>query len=98
MYDAFSGNWILDIANVTYQSRAMMDSNGDMLLYYLNGRNNWLALWNSTKAIPAPGTSSASAWNWRPPVGAVLDGNAGIEWNVTIPDVPGGTGFHWACF
>ena len=94
MYDAFSGTWILDIANTTQQGRAIMDPSGDMIFYRLSGATDTITMWNSTKAIPPPGTSSASAWNWRPPIGAVLDGNEGIEWSVTIPDVPGSP-FGW---
>jgi len=28
------------------------------------------------------------AWYWRPPYGAVLDWNLGIQWNTTIPKLP----------
>jgi hypothetical protein len=89
MYDAFTGDWILDIANAT-RGTIVMSPVGDMLVYILNGQNNWLTMWNSS-AIPAMlgGPTGTEAWQWRPPVGKTLDWKDGIEWNVTVPDVPG---------
>jgi len=89
MYDAFTGEWILDIANAT-MGNIVMSPVGDMLVYVLNGNQNWLAMWNSS-AIPAMlgGPTGTAAWQWRPPVGKTLDWKDGIEWNVTVPDVPG---------
>jgi hypothetical protein len=89
MYDAFTGEWILDIANAT-RGTIVMSPVGDMLVYILNGNQNWLAMWNSS-AIPAMlgGPTGTEAWQWRPPVGSTLDWNDGIQWNVTVPDVPG---------
>jgi len=106
MYDAFTGNWILNIENASYLSLwpntiseipIMLSPQGDIIAYALDGTNNWLAMWNSSKAIPTPtdyGTAIYGAgtgeWCWRPPMGATLDWNAGIQWNVTIPHVPEG--------
>jgi len=45
-------------------------------------------MWNSTKAIMAY-SGGSPPWSWRPNGGARIDWNLGIEWNVTVPDVPG---------
>jgi hypothetical protein len=93
MYDAFTGNLILTMENGTSTSRNgfAFSEKGDLLLYILNGRNNWLAMWNSSKAIPTAAPSGTSFWQWRPDRfrGTPLDWRDGIEWNVTVPDVPG---------
>jgi hypothetical protein len=89
MYDAYSGEQILTLANATY-GKFVMSPNGDMLVYILNGARNWLAMWNSSliKGM-LDGTSGTLAWQWRPRGGSQLDWNTGIQWNVTVPDVPG---------
>ena len=95
MYDAFTGNWILDIENITagavgrFGPTVVYSSLGEMLVYMLDGTNNRLAMWNSTKCIGFAGTSSTEAWQWRPPLGATLDFEKGWQWNVAVPDVPG---------
>jgi len=91
MYDAFTGEWILDIANAT-GGEIVMSPAGDMLVYVLNGANNWLAMWNSSsipQMLPGPLGSGTAGWQWRPPAGATLDWKDGIQWNVTVPDVAG---------
>ena len=89
MYDAFTGNWILDIVNASTPSArdtTMMVSSprGDLLMYVLDGRNSWLALWNSSKIIA--NLNPYDPWSWRPPAGASLSWSDGIEWNVTTPE------------
>ena len=98
MYDAYTGNWILNLVNAS-SGTITFGSDGSILVYMLNGAQNWLAMWNSSKAIPPPsktvpptstgGWAGTGEWLWRPPMGATLDWNAGIQWNVTVPDVPG---------
>jgi outer membrane protein assembly factor BamB len=88
MYDAFTGEQLLTFYN-TQNPTFTMSGNGDLIGYVLNGMGNWLCKWNSSKAIPTVGTSGPNAWSWSPPKGASLDWSAGIEWNVTVPDVPG---------
>jgi hypothetical protein len=91
MYDAFTGNLILDIANAT-GGNVVMSPMGDMLVYVLNGANNWLAMWNSSsfpQMLAGPLGSGTAGWQWRPPEGATLDWKDGIQWNVSIPAVPG---------
>jgi outer membrane protein assembly factor BamB len=93
LYDAFTGNPILSLANATTTSRRgyIFSKNGDLLLYMLDGSKNWLAMWNSSKAIPPPATTGTNSWQWRPDNyrGQTLDWRKGIQWNVTVPDVPG---------
>jgi hypothetical protein len=93
MYDAFSGHLILTLGNASTGTNVFA-SDGSLLVYILNGASNWIALWNSSKAIPPQGPSSSDAWQWRPDNVAnwgakILDWNKGIEWNVTVPDVTG---------
>jgi outer membrane protein assembly factor BamB len=94
LYDARTGNWILSLVNGT-TGRTMTGPNGEILVYILNGARNWLALWNSTKAIPTAFTVGSGAWQWRPGLGGrqtILDWRNGIQWNKTVPDVPGKPG------
>jgi outer membrane protein assembly factor BamB len=95
LYDAFTGNWILDIANAS-EGVIVMSPKGEMLVYVLDGVSDTFIMWNSSKNIPPPSqtnppTSFAGEadWMWRPLLGATLDWKDGIEWNVTIPDVFG---------
>ena len=89
MYDAFTGNWILDVANAS-SGTVVMSPNGDLLVYILNGQNNWLAMWNASRLEGMLGGETGTAgWQWRPPAGATLDWKTGIQWNLTVPDVPG---------
>jgi outer membrane protein assembly factor BamB len=89
MYDAFTGNLILTLKNAQ-TGKMTFGPDGSILVYILNSANNWLAMWNSSKvAGMLLGTTGTNAWQWRPPQGATLDWRTGIQYNVTIPDVPG---------
>jgi hypothetical protein len=93
MYDAVSGNWILNLVNASSGTVAY-SQNGDVLVYVLNAAQGWLAMWNSSQAISygyslTPQFSSNGYWMWRPPLGATLDWRKGIQWNTTIPSAPG---------
>ena len=96
MYDALTGDWILDLANASaivmadFGARVMYSPTGDMLVYMLDGAKNQLSLWNSSW-IPKmlAGDSGPAVWEWRPPLGATLDWQTGIQWTKTVPDVPG---------
>ena len=103
MYDAYTGNWILNIANVPYGALVantlselpyMLDSQGDLIVYALDDAAGTLTMWNSSLAIPTPAAQGTAIWSfgtgewcYRPPQGATLDWNSGIQWNVTIPPV-----------
>jgi outer membrane protein assembly factor BamB len=89
MYDAFTGQQILTLKNAQ-TGKITTGPDGSILVYILNGQNNWLAMWNSSRVSGMLlGTTGTNAWQWRPPQGATLDWRTGIQWNVTIPDVPG---------
>lgn len=83
MYDAFTGDWILDVLNVP-SGTMIYGENGEILIYTLSGTTNQLTLWNSSKALEA---TMSGDWYYRP-VGPV-NGTKGYEWNVTVPDMPG---------
>ncbi|MEJ5326975.1 MAG: PQQ-binding-like beta-propeller repeat protein [Candidatus Bathyarchaeia archaeon] len=84
MYDAFTGDWLLDIANVS-SGTMLYGPSGEFLIYRLDGATNTLTLWNSSKVLES---SMSAVWYFRP-VGPVIDGNKGYEWNITVPDMPG---------
>ena len=92
MYDAFTGDWILNIANATavgkFAASIVYSPAGDMISYFLG--SNWLAMWNSSKISGwLQGSTGPDVWSWRPPQGKTLDWQTGIQWNVTVPGVPG---------
>jgi hypothetical protein len=45
-------------------------------------------MWNSTKAVPMS-TTIPGYRTWRPVTGSTTDWRNGIQWNVTVPTVPG---------
>jgi outer membrane protein assembly factor BamB len=86
MFDAFSGQHILTITNVSRGGTPTFSEDGSILVYLLDGRNSWLALWNSSKCIGSAGETGTAGWQWRPGEReSVLDWKRGIEWNVTVP-------------
>jgi len=99
MYDANTGQLILTIENspigFIQPPNKVQGPSGEILVYVLDATGNWLAMWNSTKAVGSymwdptnPTGSYAEAWTWRPPVGATIDFYEGIQWNVTTPPIP----------
>ena len=87
VYNPYTGRWIFGYNNayatnqwVWWPDAAMSTSDGTICVYMLDGSNNWLAMWNSTKAF------TANRINWRDPTPKYYDWMKGIEWNVTIPD------------
>jgi outer membrane protein assembly factor BamB len=104
MYDAYTGNWILDLANASTPSSGPGGSaapiygpNGEMLVYLMGGMSphRWLAMWNSTAVTrmmtAAYGVPIAQEWSWSPPQGATLNWPTGIQWNVTLATAAGNT-------
>jgi outer membrane protein assembly factor BamB len=90
MYDAWTGNWILDIANVP-QGTIYYGPSGEIIVYSIDPVTNMLSMWNSTRCIAPPSVAAAgtSAWTWRPPMGATLDGTVGVQWTVPASTTPG---------
>jgi hypothetical protein len=94
MYDANTGEKILQVANATTGGITVEGPNGEILDYVVG--TNWIAMWNSTQCIgtfgrytpPIP-LFSSNNWVWSPPIGAVLNWNTGVQWNVTVQTYPG---------
>jgi hypothetical protein len=95
MYDANTGNLILQIKNadITDSSVTVEGPSGELLDYLIG--NGWIAMWNSSKCIgtlgnytvPIP-TFATNYWVWSTPDGAVLKWNDGVQWNVTVQTAP----------
>ena len=87
MYDAMTGEWILDIANAS-AGTLVRGTNGEILSYTSAG--GLLNLWNISKCIEVGSTkhniytSYSAAEIWRPPKGVTLDWNDGYEWSVPL--------------
>ncbi len=98
MYDANTGNLILQMTNAlnpTQDSQVTVEGPNGELLDYIMG-TGWLALWNSTVCIGTYGDYtppiplfSSNFWVWSPPIGANLNWEKGIQWNITIQTYPG---------
>jgi outer membrane protein assembly factor BamB len=99
MYDAFTGDLILSFENAIQGGIPVFGKDGTLYTYFIDGVNNWLAMWNSTQAFEANGMISYGAsgvgalrpsqpWWFQPNLKGTYDWNTGITWNVTIPDVP----------
>ncbi len=99
MYDAMTGAWILNIANVS-SGTLVEGPNGEILSY--TAANGMLNMWNSTKCIAAGSQKNlyyltySSAEIWRPPQGATIDWNDGYQWSIPlatnisgVPIIPG---------
>ncbi len=90
MYDAMTGQWILDIANAT-EGTQVEGPNGELLSYSSSGTS--LTMFNMSKCIAAgQGKYVFAAFSpqeiWRPPQGATIDWNDGYQWTATICSRP----------
>ena len=100
MYDAMTGQWILDIANVT--EGTLVEGDHGEILSYTVGYDGMFSLWNLTKCVSVGSGKIYYFGNyspdetWRPPQGATIDWNDGYEWSVpvatTISGAPIGAG------
>jgi hypothetical protein len=94
LYDAWSGNYILTIANVT-TGTTTIGSDGSILTYSLAysavNQTYVLTKWNSSRAIPPPPGGGSSDWQWRPYTwaGQTIDGRRGIEWQTLAQNISG---------
>ena len=110
MYDAMTGNWILNITN-TPSMTLTTDEHGDLIGYYVNSSTNAffqttgqsLTMWNSTACIniglggsPSSGYPSGLAdnWMWRPTQGAQIDFKYGIEWSKPLANNVSGVNLY----
>jgi outer membrane protein assembly factor BamB len=100
MYDAMTGAWILNITN-TPSMTLTTDEGGNLIGYYLNTTTDFgtgelsasLSMWNSTRCINLSpyvsnyggGGATPDQWMWRPPVGAQIDFQYGVQWSAPLP-------------
>ncbi len=93
MYEALTGNWILDVANSTtsglFMSQETPDdiADGTLLEYYINttvASNPTLCLWNSTRCVNGGNGGDPNNWMYRPTTGSKIDFKYGIQWTVPI--------------
>jgi hypothetical protein len=92
MFDAFSGNYMCSIANVSAGGTAVYGKDGSILRYNIvgSGANKRLTVWNTTLAIWwKPSFDSNNYWLWRPGLNVTYDGRNGFSLNASIPDVQG---------
>jgi len=86
MFDASTGDLILSFANAS-TGTVVYGDDGTMFVYVIDGVNNWLAKWNSTRAFYANGMitfspNNRTVWSLKT---ETFDWRKGIEWNVTTP-------------
>ena len=95
IYDAFEGKLVYTYENVT-SGTIRFGPNGEVLIYSLTGDPSdlKLTLWNSTRAVlfgdPSNQNRVASGEAdsyWSPAYLAMVDGNKGIEWSVSVPSL-----------
>jgi hypothetical protein len=96
MYDAMTGDWILNIVGVQYSDVLVEGPNGEILCYYVNSSATTgeasLSMWNSTLCVANGAQANlfyltySSKEIWRPPPGATIPWSAGIQWSVPIPN------------
>ena len=96
MYDAFTGEYLMSINNVprpwnTRSEVMIFGENGEILFWEIDAVNDRLFMWNSTKCMQGffVDVYAYERYNLRP--GAIANGLMGIQYNVSIPDVPEGT-------
>ncbi len=89
MYDAYTGNYICSIANVSASGTQVYGKDGSILYYRIN--NGRLTCWNTSRAIWYEDVFvSNNYWMWRPTLNMTFDGNNGFSLNVSVPSLPGG--------
>lgn len=87
MYDAMTGQWILNINN-TAAGTLVQGPNGEILSYSIAGGK--LTMWNSTKCISAGAqknlffTIYSANETWRPPIGKTIEWADGNQWSVPV--------------
>ena len=102
MFDAYSGNYICSIANVSASGTAVYGKDGSILRYSIagSGANQYLRCWNTTHAIHWKGTQQMwdnndwsgymyeHFWYWRPALNKTYDGTVGFSLNVSLAANP----------
>jgi hypothetical protein len=86
MFDAFTGNYICSVANVSASGTRFYAQDGSILWYNLDTRNDRLTCWNLTYPIWYRDVYDTNQyWMWRPYLNYTFDGNLGFSLNVSIP-------------
>ncbi|HSV49176.1 MAG TPA: PQQ-binding-like beta-propeller repeat protein, partial [Candidatus Acidoferrales bacterium] len=85
-YDALTGRWVYSIENMTSASPNYnyFGPRGEIIRYYVDLRNGWMTMWNSSRATNPQTARAVGDGSWDVP-GAKYDASRGIQWNVTIP-------------
>jgi hypothetical protein len=102
MFDAYTGNYICSIANVSSAGTQVYGKDGSILYYNIQGSPNpqgpffpavppfYLQVWNTSQAIWYEKEWQINEyWMWRPVLNETFDGNNGFSLNVSIPEVSG---------
>ena len=96
MYDAMTGQWILNITG-TPSMTLVEGTYGDLIGYYTtsDATGTYLNMWNSTACINlnvanyGGGANVADQWMWRPPQGGQLNFTLGVQhdshWPAKMP-------------
>jgi hypothetical protein len=94
MFDAWSGDWLLNVANVSTTGTEAYGTDGSILYYSVSnrmyGKTNAdgvtrLTVWNSTHAVEMNYEDMRNYyWCWRPYLNMTVDGSKGFSVNVTI--------------
>jgi hypothetical protein len=90
MWDAFTGRMLANFTGSSGSPSANFGPNGEILVYSLSGGQNRLYCWNSTLAV-IYGTTQFNQETYRPwsTSSGVIAWSRGIQWNVSVADVPG---------
>jgi len=95
VWDAWTGDLLYTIANAPVKSPGWGPdfvndpSTGTLLSYVYDAQTTTLVKWNSSKLIDKKVSADLGNIGRERPM-YNLDWNAGVEWNVTIPDAPAG--------
>jgi len=97
-FDPFTGDWSFSIENVPRGTR-VHGKNGELLVYTININGRWMSLWNSTRTVNPQNYGNSNDGSWGRNIGLdepdrVYSAERGIEWNVTISELPPLTAFY----
>ncbi|HDQ06612.1 MAG TPA: hypothetical protein ENN36_07830 [Candidatus Bathyarchaeota archaeon] len=86
-FDPFSGRWVYSMENVPSGTRFRGPS-GEILQYIVSKNAGTVSMWNSSLVVMY-GRSSVfqGSWLWGRE-GSTFDAANGIEWTVTVPELP----------
>lgn len=92
MFDAYSGDYICSIANVSAAGTPVYGKDGSILRYDIvgSGSDKRLTVWNTSHAIWFDEVFYGHEYAlWRPTLNRTFDGRNGFSLNVSIPNVIG---------